>query len=879
MKHTRRFLCLFLALYMVLSLAPVTASATGTPGLRQTVSLNGSWTFTDHTGSVSVVQVPHSWEYTAPNGVSPSDSSRTCTYARTVEIGDYAGKRLFLQFDAVNKEAVIYVDGQEVGRHTGGFTAFSVDITEASHGKDTIIVEVAVTNITAGTMPLNTDFTHFAGIYRDVSLVAVDPRAYLSLEDSGSQGVYLDTAVDLTNGMAVLTPRALVSGQGTGKISVSVTLKDAAGCTVGTACKAVNGAGLPEEVVLDPILVPDARLWQGTEDPYLYTVETQVCVDGSLVDANTQQVGFRTYKVQDGTFYLNGQPYELRGVGMHQEFGASTNVTTQAQKEQDLALVLEMGANALRTCHYPHDQAIYDLCDQLGLVVWSEIPFYLMMLDTDDFRENVLETAAEMVKQGYNHPSIFVWGVQNEVNYYSAYDAYYNQADAASLGSFMQELARMVQDLDPSRMVGQAVIDSASFVRETAGWTTADSGFDTVGLNMYTGWYSNVDGATTENLFDRIVKSFQSKLQAYQDVFRQSSGSKVSYVLTEYGAGANIQQHSDLGPDFRWGGADSTKGYASSGPFHPEEYQSYVHEGMLMAIYGDETNGVAAAEDLWCAFAWAMFDFSTYRNEGSMPRMNTKGLVTADRSVKKDAFCLYKANWNDQDPFVHITSSRYEVRPDRIIDVKVYSNLDSVDLTVNGAFYGPGEKQQDGVFVWKDVELNDYGQPNTVLASGVRDGVTYTDISETWTVGDVAEITVHNTLDKDYDGTAAEDPDYTVTLRNGAVDITEDAEVSVTWYELTPEDGTAYPDYGTYPGYPVYPGYPEYPEYPGYTGYPAYPGYGESPDYASVWNRLPLSGAPSAPGRYLCRLSVEDGANGVYTWYGSSLEIPFEIAP
>ncbi|MGN0979848.1 MAG: glycoside hydrolase family 2 protein [Candidatus Avoscillospira sp.] len=866
MKSTKRLLSLFLAAYMVWSLLPVTASAArGTEG-RQTVSLNGSWTFTGHDGTQTAVQVPHSWEYMDPNAFSPAGSSRTCAYERTVEVGPFAGKQLFLQFGAVNKEAVIYVNGQEVGRHDGGFTAFSVDITEACRGKETVTVKVEVTNITGGTMPINTDFTHFAGIYRDVRLVAVDPRAYLSLEDSGSQGVYLDTAVDLTTGMAVLTPRVLLSSQEPGgKITVTVTLKDAAGCTVGTACKAVTGAGLLEEVTLDPIVVSNAHLWQGTRDPYLYTAETQVCVDGKPVDFNSQRIGFRTYKVQDGTFYLNGQPYALRGVGMHQEFGAVTNVTTQAQKEQDLQMILEMGANALRTCHYPHDQAVYDLCDELGIVVWSEIPFYLLMLDTDAFRQNVMQAAEEMVKQGYNHPSIFVWGIENEVNYYGSYEAYYDQPDAAALGAFMQELAQMVKELDPSRMVGEAVMDGASYVRETAGWTTDGSGIDTVGLNMYTGWYSNVNGATPENLFDRIVMSFQSKLQSYQSVFNQSSRHTVSYVLTEYGAGANIGQHADLGAGFRWGGADSTKGYATSGDFHPEEYQSYVHEGMLMAIYGDETNEVPPAEDLWCAFAWAMFDFSTYRNEGGMPRMNTKGLVTADRSVKKDAFYLYKANWNDTDPFVHITSSRYAFRPSRTIDVKVYSNLESVELTVNGAFYGAGEKQQDGVFVWKDVELNDYGQPNTVLASGVKDGRVYTDVCETWTVGDAAEITVHNTLDKSYDGLPVQDPDYTVTLRNGAVDITEDAAVTAAWYQLTEGDGTAYPGYGEYPSYNEYPAYNEYPSYN------EYPAYGQS------WKRLPLENAPTDPGLYCLVLTVADGSNGAYTWLGSSLEIPFAI--
>lgn len=882
MKQAKRFLGILLVLCLIGAMVPGTALAArsaveqtlrlpeAAPAVRQTVSLNGAWTFTSYDGSRTTVQVPHSWEYTNPEAYSPAGSVRTSTYERTVSVGEFAGKRLFLQFDAVNKAAVVSVDGVEVGRHDGGFTAFALDITEACRGKDTVTIQVAVTNITTDTMPVNTDFTHFAGIYRDVRLVAVDPRAYLALEDDGSQGVYLRAAVDLASGKATLTPTVLLSSYEAGKVTVQVTLKDAKGCIVGTVCKTLEltGKQLAQEVTLESITVPNVHLWQGTEDPYLYTVETTVCVGRQKVDSNIQKTGFRTYEVKDGMFYLNGKVYALRGVGMHQEYGAATNVTTKVQKAQDIQTVLEMGANALRTSHYPHDQYLYDLCDANGIVVWNEIPFYLLMLDTEEFRENVLRTAAEMVKQGLNHPSILIWGIQNEVNYYESYDAYYDQPDAAALGAFMQELAQTVKTLDPSRLVAQAVIDNTAFVQQTAGWTTAGSGIDVVGFNLYPGWYNNVNGATQANQMERVVNSFQSKLKDYQNRF---VGSGASYVLSEYGAGGNIAQHADMGADFIWGGTDESKGYTTTGSFHPEEYQSYVHEAMLMALYGDETNGVAPAEDLWCAFTWAMFDFSSFRNEGGQTRLNTKGLVTADRSVKKDAFYLYKANWNDTDPFVHITSSRYEIRPSRTVDVKVYSNCDTVELTVNGQFYGAGELQQDGVFVWKGVELNELGQFNHVLATGVRDGKTYTDVCDTWVAGDAAEITVTNTLDKTYDGLPTAEPQYRVTLRGGEIDITEDAEVTVQWYERV----SGAPVYGSYPNYGSY---PTYGDSPGYAAYPSYPAYGGYPAYGAGQETLrPLEGPPTEAGSYLCVLTAAGGSNGVYTWTSGTAAVAFEI--
>lgn len=831
---------------------------------RETISLNGAWTFTDYDGNSSPVTVPHSWEYTNMSAYSPAGSIKTCTYEREVDVSAYSGKELFLQFDGVNKIAVVYVDGVEIGRHTGGFTAFAIDITDACEGKDCVTVQVETINISMDTMPVNTDFTHFAGIYRDVNLVAVNKSGYLALEDSGTQGVYLETSVDLSDDSASLSPTVMISYRDINKvreITVTTTLKSNDGSVVGSSSTKLDASGSAAavEIALTDISVENVHLWQGTEDPYLYTVETTVSVDGQKTDFNSQKIGFRTYAVDDGVFYLNGREYELRGVGMHQEYGGETNAVSDDQRRQDIATVLEMGANALRTCHYPHDQYTYELCDEEGIVVWCEIPFYLVMLDTQNFRDNVIANATEMVKQGFNHPSIIIWGIQNEVNYYEQYKAYYNQPSEEDLGTFMKELAQTVKSLDSSRMIGEAEIDNTAFSEQTASWTTEDSGIDAVGFNLYTGWYSNVNGATTENKFNRIISAFKSKLNTYQKRFDDSSNNTVSYVLTEYGAGANINQHDSLGENFQWGGTDSSKGYVTSEQYHPEEYQSYVHEGMFMAIYGDETNNIQPADNLWCAFAWSMFDFSSFRNEGGLTRTNTKGLITADRSTKKDAFYLYKANWNDSDYFTHICSSRYNNRPTEAIDVKVYSNCDSVELFVNDVSYGNGTRQQDGVFVWENVKLDETGGANTVIAIGEKDGITYSDVCDSWVYGRVPQIMLNQSLDKVADGTPVM-LDYNVFLLNGTVDITEDANSTVAWYKLVSADSSDYPDY---PGYPDYPDYPEY------------PGYDDS--YGGSYKMIPLSGAPSEPGKYLCRITVPEGDNGAYSWTSAFLDVPFEI--
>ena len=707
--------------------AAIQAATQGESALAKTeVSLNGEWSFTDpDVEGVQTVTVPHSWEC-MKSAYNLYANVKTCTYEKKVDVADYAGKQLLLRFDGVNKIAKVYVDDELMGTHTGGFTAFTIDITNGCADKKTVTVKVEVQNISFDTMPVNSDFTHWAGIYRDVNLVIVDKAASISVQDEGSKGIYMDSSVDLSSGTATLEPRVMVDydfsaiAEGS-NISVETNLLDAEGNQVGTAKKqldATSGSAVASEVDLSAIKVANAHLWNGTDDPYLYTAEVNLYVGDALVDTESTRVGFREYNVDGDTFYLNGKEYELRGVGMHQEFGAQTNAVSDEQHKADIMDVLEMGANALRTSHYPHSQYIYDLCDQYGIVVWCEIPFYLVMLETDTFKENCLQSAREMVKQGYNHPSIIIWGIENEVNVYPQYQTYYpTQASPEQLAKFMVQLASTVKELDPSRMVGEALLSKQSFMEEAATWTTDSSDIDVAGFNIYGGWYGATYTGTREAQLKDVPSNFTRSIDNYESILSASS-SKVSYVLTEYGAGANVNQHAVIDENFSYGENGT---YQSTGNFHPEEFQAFLHEADIMYLYGDETNNITGTDKIWAAFVWAMYDFSCYRNEGGTTRLNTKGLVTADRQTKKDAFYLYKANWNDEDLFTYITSRRFTDRNALETQVKVYSNCDSVELTVNGQSLGAGAKLQDGVFVWENVHLDKTS--NTVVAQGFEGGV------------------------------------------------------------------------------------------------------------------------------------------------------------
>lgn len=705
---------------------------------REVASLNGEWSFTDPlNGITETVQVPHSWEYFVDSNDFAANV-KTCYYEKTLQVANYQDKRVMLVFDGVSKVAKVSIDGQEVGSHTGAYTAFSLDITEAVKGKDQVTLKVEVTNQEFSTMPVLSDFTFFAGIYRNVNLVAVDPMLAFSNSDAGSKGLYLANQVDAAAKTAVVTPTVMLQGswltEGLKEVNLKATMKDKEGNTVGTSTKSISLSSPVnnQEVQLESISLSNVHLWNGTEDPYLYTVDVELSAEGKVIDTVSDRIGLRSYRVENGTFYLNGQPYALRGVGMHQEYGANTIATTAEQKAQDLNTILEMGANALRTCHYPHDQFVYNYCDEKGIVVWCEIPLYQIMLNSNTFKDNARMVAVEMVKQNYNHPSIIVWGLENEVINRSQYNSYFkNQATDKQIGPFIKELAEIVKGLDTSRFIGEAISNNVTGAQATAAWTTEDTGLNVVGFNMYMGWYNGeVDGATQAHKNTMICKPLTSRLQQYQNYFNTASNNGVSYVMTEYGAGANVEQHADMDENFRWGCSDSSKGYITTGGFHPEEYQSYVHEAMMMTIYGDSKNEVSRIPSIWCSFIWTMFDFSCYREEGGTYRLNTKGMVSADRQIRKDAYYLYKANWNKEDYFVHLCSSRFTKRGKSAISVKAYSNCESVELTVNGVNLGQGTMVQDGVFVWENVAIE--SSDNTVIATGTHNGATYTDTCTSW---------------------------------------------------------------------------------------------------------------------------------------------------
>lgn len=674
------------------------------------------------------VTLPHTWNVEDGTNGGYDYKRGKGMYRKSAEIpASFAGKRIFIEFSGVNVVSSLYIDGAlvpfvyEDGRtsdiHNGGYTKFRFDITDKVTAGGTHTFAVCADNTKyQWTAPLEGDFTFYGGIYRDVKLIAV-PDVHFDLLDNGSEGLYV-TALkksDTENtGIWELTVKATLVNDGAQPKTVNVstlvrepevfealstvpetlTPFDESAMT-GTAVLAddtseITLAAGEKFVFTKTYEVTDPKLWNGRVSPFRYDVSVSLAYDGETLDAVSDKIGFRTFSVDpEKGFFLNGESYPLRGVSKHQDFDGVGNAITTAMQDADFGILYEIGANTVRLAHYPYVDYFYDLCDRYGLVVWAEVPFITDIGGSGEYGEfdedrtkfvgTVKDQLVELIRSQYNHPSIIFWSMQNEVDRY-----YY---------SVMRELMEkeiypLTKREDPNRIATFATYHEQGF----------DWKADVVGLNFYPAWY----GYETYH-FTTVLQDYHKKYP------------NMSLGISEYGAGGSEVQH-----------AENPKRPEPFGDrFHPEEYQTFVHEEIAKQIYSGDL------DFLWATYIWNLFDFgSDKRAEGSRSGINDKGLVTYDRTVKKDSFYVYKALWSDE-AFVHLQRKHFTVRDTAKITVKASSNCESLSLTVNGKAFGETLTNDGfGQFSWTNVPL-DLGE-NTVVLTGTKDGKTYTD-TVVWT--------------------------------------------------------------------------------------------------------------------------------------------------
>ena len=601
--------------------------------MRQILDFNKKWAFTKNADEVPAkmparwdwVNLPHSW-----NAIDGQDGDNdyyrgTCYYAKELNKSSLPeADQYYLEFQGANSSADVYVNGKHLAHHDGGYSTWRVNITDVLAFQNLIVV--AVDNAPNDTMyPQMADFTFYGGLYRDVKIIAVS-ESHFDLDYYGGAGIKVTPEVTLSEAKASVEVEVFVTNKKEDQTFLYV-IEDVEGNVV---------ANITSDHIKVSVEIEDVHLWHGRKDPYLYTAQAFLIEEMKILDHVSARFGCRTFEIDpEKGFILNGEEYPLRGVSRHQDRWGVGNALLKEHHEEDMELICEVGATTIRLAHYQHDQYFYDLCDEKGMIVWAEIPYISKHMKNG--RENTISQMKELIVQNYNHPSIVVWGLSNEITI--------SGSDEDLLENH-QLLNELCHEMDPTRLTTIACVSMCDIEDPYIQIP------DVVSYNHYFGWYG---GETSMNgpWFDKFHERHP----------------EIPIGCSEYGCEA-LDWH-------------------SSEPFqgdYTEEYQAHYQEELIKQFF--------TRKYLWATHVWNMFDFGAdARNEGGENGQNHKGLVTFDRKYKKDAFYAYKA-WLSDEPFVHICGKRYVDRVENVTKVTIYSNQPEVELFANGVSLG---KQENNV--------------------------------------------------------------------------------------------------------------------------------------------------------------------------------------
>lgn len=639
--------------------------------MRKIINLNKDWKFIQENAGLpermpeewESVDLPHTWNAVDGHDGNGSYDRGCYWYAKTFSTPKQPlpDGNVFVEILAAGQQATVYVNGKGVCYHEGGYSAFRADITEECKEEGENLLVVACSNENKSNVyPQSADFTFYGGLYRGVNLISV-PSTHFDLEYWGGIGLKASARPCEKGGEFQLESWVKNADE---NFTVLYSIRDARG-------KEVAGAVRPADQTAVRLYVPDVTLWD-CENPYLYTVTATLQRRNEAYDEVTTRVGVRSFSCEpDKGFILNGVPTPLRGVSRHQDMLYKGNALIREEHYKDAEIIKELGANTIRLAHYQHSQDFYDACDELGFVVWAEIPFISVMSKDPAAHQNCITQLKELVYQNYNHTSICFWGISNEILIGGI---------SEELVENHKELNALCKELDDTRLTTIAHVSMTPVDSPVHGITDVES------YNHYFGWYG---GKMEEN-------------GPWLDNFHQAHP-EICLGLSEYGCEGIITYH---GPN------PACKDYS-------EEYQALYHEHMAKVL--------EERPWLWSSHVWNMFDFGcAARHEGGVAGRNNKGLVTMDRRTKKDSYYIYKAYWN-KEPMVHLCGRRYAKRAGETTEIRVYSNQPVVALFINGTL--SGVQSADKVFVFQ-VSL-EYGFSTIVASAGnCQDSITIERVEE-----------------------------------------------------------------------------------------------------------------------------------------------------
>ncbi len=605
------------------------------------------WVDGSFTEQKEAVCLPHTW-YTEENPYRGP-----VLYERQVQVSEKS-EHLFVDIPAAEQQAKVYVDDVLTASHRGGYSAFRAEVPKESLERGSFVLRILVSNeANQEISPLAGDFAVYGGLYRGVNLIQTK-AAHFDYLYYGTDGVIARTELTEADGMRtghVFCEPHVVAPQGA-QIRYVIRTEDGTPVVSGTF-------PADQSAVLS---VENPALWNGRGEAHLYLLEADLLVNGTVTDSVTKKIGFRSIHLDAGRgFFLNGKHVRLNGVAKHQDTEGKWNAVSDPDIDRDFDLIDEIGANAVRLSHYQHPQHAYDVADERGYLVWAEIPM-LKMPDRKEVFENAELQLKELILQNLHHPSIFCWGIQNEIGMYRDEPYMYGE---------LRRMKEIAKRLDPSRPVACANLYT---VKAASGLNSIT---DLVGYNVYFGWY-------------------YGKMQDYDAFLDRLHAARPELPLgmSEYGVDANPCLHSET---------PMVRDYS-------EEYQALYHESVY-PIFKSKSY-------LWGTFVWNMFDFaSPMRREGGVLNRNLKGLVSFDRTVRKDSFYYYKAQWS-KEPFVHICSGRFFRRCSKEIDVKIYTNEETVTLYRNGRQYATEKNTGSGVVLFEHVPLQDGANSLEAVGNG-----------------------------------------------------------------------------------------------------------------------------------------------------------------
>ena len=676
----------------------VTISAQNSESLiRSKININSGWNYLENDtknfaeinnnlGWVAI-NLPHSWNSQDATDNNPGYRRSASWYKKELLIPNIDSNKVYqLYFEGSNITTKVYVNGKEAGGHIGGYIGFTIDITEfINNGNNEVLVRVDNSYNIDIIPSQKSDFFIYGGITRDVWLQ--------SMAKDHIDNIKISTPKVSEKSASLVVIASVKSTKKPIEFSYSAQLINPKGKVVTTKKGTISSS--TTTIAFNDIKNPE--LWD-VNTPNLYTVSVSLLENGKVTDKVNDKVGFRWFEFKDnGPFFLNGKRLLIRGTHRHEEHAGVGAAMSNYQHRKDMESIKEMGANFVRLAHYPQDPEIYKACDELGLLVWDELPWCRGGLGTEVWQNNTKNMLGEIINQNYNHPSIIIWSLGNEMYWLPDFQGGDN---TEKMNYFLKELNDIAHKLDPSRKTAiRKFEDGAKIV-------------DVFSPSIWSGWYSG------------SYKSYKTAIDKYKLDYKH-------FIHAEYGGDSQVGRHSE-------------KPINGEGIF-PEGWEEAIVQGKggNIAQIGDWSESYIVDLFDWHLnvsendptfvgnIQWAFKDFGTpLRPEDDIPYMNQKGLVDRNGNPK-DAYYVFKSYWSDK-PFTYIESHTWTERQgpkDLARVLNVFSNCPKVEFFHNGVSLGEkvrNIKSYPACGLTWDVNFTD--GKNTLVAVGTtNDGKKVTD--------------------------------------------------------------------------------------------------------------------------------------------------------